>query len=349
MKKRAAIASWWGRARVAFYAVMAALSLIAALQAQTAGQALEGTVINGTTGAPVANAKVNFVMMTQGTTPLATATTDAHGNFRFDKPPSSGGPAPVLLRVDYQGTTYSQPVLPQQAASKVQIQVFDAEHDPKTVVVKEHAIFLHPSANNLLVLEQILLENRSNPPKAYVNDNGTFPFSVAGQPREEVQVTVQGPGGMPIGQKPTPKKAKGSFSIAYPIRPGETQVRLEYSLEYKPPFEFTKTLDLPAEQLHVVTPGAAVQLTGEGLTSLGADPSSGFVGYKVEPNGNRLKLEISGDVPMKADGQAAGEGGEGESASLVPIPDPVSQQRWLILAIIGGVMLAGFVYHYTRA
>jgi hypothetical protein len=231
----------------------------------------------------------------------------------------------------------------------VQIQVFDAEHDPKTVAVKEHAIFIHPSANNLLVLEQILLENRSNPPKTFVNENGTFPFSVAGEPREDVQVNVQGPGGMPIGQKPTPKKAKGSFSIAYPIRPGETQVRLEYSLEYKQPFEFSKTLDLPAEQLHVVTPGAQVQLTGEGLTSLGADPSTGFVGYKVEPKGNRLNLQISGDVPMKATGEAAGGEGEGESAALVPIPDPVSERRWLILSIVGGVMLAGFVYHYTRA
>src|ERR1035437_317830 len=142
MKKMAAIASRTWRPQVALYAAMAALSIAAALPAaQTAGQALEGRVINGTTGAPLANAKVNFVMMTQGTTPLATATTDAQGNFRFDKPPSSGGPAPVLLRVDYQGTTYSQPVLPQQAASQVEIKVFDAEHDPKTVAVKEHAIF----------------------------------------------------------------------------------------------------------------------------------------------------------------------------------------------------------------
>jgi len=330
------------------------LGAFAALHAQTPPQSLEGRVVNGTTGKPVAKAQVNLVFMAQGMTPVATQSTDSEGKFRFDKVPSSG-PSPALLRVDYQGATYSQPVMPQQASSNFEIQVFDSGSDRRSVAIKEHAIFLHPAGKNLLVLEQILVENRSQPAKTYVDPAGTFPFTLAAKPQEDVRVTVQGPGGMPISQAPVAKDTKNSFAISYPMRPGETQVRLEYTIEYSSPYSFSKTLDLPAEQVHVVTPGGQVQVKGDGLTALPADPQTGLIGYVVQPKGNRIRLEVSGEAPLNAAAQG-GEGGEaGESggseegsATLAPIPDPVSVRRWWIVAAVGLILLAGFVYHYRR-
>jgi hypothetical protein len=324
------------------------LAAFAALHAQAPPQSLEGRVVNGTTGKPVAKAEVNLVFMAQGMTPAATQVTDSEGKFRFDKAPSSGG-SPALLRVEYQGATYSRPVLPQQSSGNFEIQVFDAGHDRGSVAVREHAILLHPSGNSLMVLEEIMLDNRSQPAKTYVNPDGTLPFTLAGKPHEEVRVTVQGPGGMPIGQTPVAKSGENRFAIAYPIRPGETQVRLEYSLDYQSPFQFSKTLDLPAEQVVVVTPGSQVQVKGDGLTAIEADPQTGFTGYRVVPKGNKISLEISGEAPENARGQG-GEGGASEEgpATLVPIPDPVSERRWLIVAAVGLILVAGLVYHYRH-
>ncbi len=300
--------------------------------------------MNGTTGKPVAKAQVNYVLMAQGMKPAASQVTDNDGRFRIDNPPSSGG-GPALLRVEYEGATYSHPVLPGQSAGDVEIQVFDASKQPGIVSVKEHAIFVHPSGNTLLVLEQVILGNESSPPKTYVNEKGTYPFTLPAKAREGVQVTVEGPGGMPISQPAEPRDSANSYEINYAIRPGETQVRLEYALDYHSPYQFSKRLDVLPAQLHIVTPGKDVQVKGEGLTPAGTDPSTGFSGFALKPEGNLVKLEISGEVPA-----TQGEGNSADdSATLVPIPDPVSKQRWVIVSAAGLIMLGGLVYHLRRA
>ena len=327
----------------------ALLFAFGALRAQTPAQVIEGHVINGSTKRPVAKVQVNYVLMAQGMQPAASQVTDSEGKFHFDKLPAANSPA--LLRVEYQGATYSRPVMPQQGPPvAMDVQVFDAGHDRGMVSVREHAIFLHPSGNTLLVLEQVILENRSNPAKTYVNPDGTFPYTLPATPRQPAQVTVEGPGGMPIKQSPIEKGSKNSFAIAYPIRPGETQIRVEYSLEYHAPFQFLKLLDLPADRVHVVTPGSQVQLAGDGLIPQGGtDPTTGFNGYQVTPKGNLVRLEISGDAPAKVPvGDSQNEGVSEESASLVPIQDPVSERRWIIVSAAGLVMLAGLVYHLRR-
>ena len=317
------------------------------LYGQGSTQSIQGRVLNGTTNRPAAKVKVNYVLMQQGPTPLSTQVTDAEGRFHFDNVPAPSGGAPALLRAEYQGAVYSQPMLPQQsAAPEIEITVFEAENRPDLISVKEHAIFLHPSGGTLLVLEQIILENKSQPPKTYVNPKGTFPFTLPGQVKEGVRVSVQGPEGMPINQTPEPRDEKDRFAVTYPIRPGETQVRLEYALDYKSPFQFSKRLDVQPQQIHVVTPGKGVQLSGEVLTAMGTDPQTGFTGYLVTPKGNIINLQISGDVPPEVAGE--GEASGGESAALVPIPDPISKRRWIVLSAAGLVMAIGLVYHYRQ-
>lgn len=150
---------------------------------------------------------------------------------------------------------------------------------------------------------------------------------------------------MPINQTPTPREGENRFALAYPLRPGETRVRLEYALDYQPPLDLSKPLDQPAGQTHIVTPGEGVQVTGENLVSVGNEPSTGFAAYRVTPVGNVVRVQISGQAPAGSTGTAEAAP---ESGSLVPIPDPVSQRRWLVLSVLGLVLLAGFVYHYTH-
>lgn len=325
---------------------VAALAMIVPVFAQNVSAPLQGRVVNGTTQKPVPNVTVERILLQQGMVPAGEATTDREG--RFQIPGSEGDPnVPTLLRVEYQGATYSQPVMPGAIPPDgVEVRVFEASRDPKLVSVKEHAILLHPTGNTLVVLEQVFLENDSNPPRAYVNPKGTYWFTLPKSARSGVQVTVEGPGGMPIPQEALPRNQENGFAITYPLRPGETQFRLQYSLDYQPPQEFAKPIDVPSEQTHIVTPGKEVQVAGEGLTPLPADPATGFVGYTVASVGNVLRVQVSGQAVDRAGAETA-QSEEG-SGSLAPIPSPVSRQRWVILALAGLVVLGGFFYHYTR-
>lgn len=307
-------------------------------------ESLDGMVRNGTTNQPVSGAKVEFIQLQKGMTPVASADSDAQGHFRFDGVEAFTG-SPALLQVEYQGATYSQPLIsPQTMANGINILVYDASHDRSLIALKEHAIFLRPVAGELAVIEQISIENNSKPPRTYVNPEGTYLFSLPGEPRGGLQASIEGAAGMPIPQTPTALAGTNRFAITYPIRPGESNVRLEYTLDYKAPYQFKKPLIQPAEQTHIVTPGTGVQLSGENLTAVGREPTTGLAAYRISPGVQTVDLEVSGEAPAtQAEEQTAGSE---ESGGLVSIPDAATQRRWVILSALGLILLAGLVYLY---
>ncbi len=332
-------------ARLGAGSLLVILSLVCGpARAQAPAGTLEGRVVNGTTNQPVPNLPVTYVIMQQGLEPVATAVTGTDGRFVLEGVGTPGG-APALLRAEFQGVTYSHPVLGQQPGG-FQIQVFEAASQPEMVSVKEHLIFLHPAGDVIFVTEQVVLENATDPPKTYFNPQGTYRFALPETPRAEVRLSVTGPGGMPIQQTPEPGEQENHFAIDYPIRPGETQVRIDYSFGYQSPFDFTKLLLLPSDQTYVIAPGTDVQLSGEGVVELGADPTTGFTGYQVTPRENLIRVQVSGQAPATL----AGVGGAQDEGSglLTQISTPVNNRRWIILGFAGLVMLLGFFYHYTH-
>jgi hypothetical protein len=322
---------------------LVALAALLAGQAPAQTTALQGRVRNGTSNGPVAGAQVQYVQLQEGMTPVASTVSDAQGNFRFENLAAAG---PALLRVEYQGATYSQPVLPQQAAGGTEVVVYDATSDRAAVTIVEHVMYLHPEGGQLGVIEQLLINNESTPPRAYVNPKGTYLFSLPGTPQGGVQASIEGTAGMPIPQTPEPRGDANSFAITYPLRPGESTIRLEYSLDYSDPLELTKVLDQPARNMFLITPGQGVQLSGENLESAGNEPTTGFAAYRASPADNQLRLIISGQAQPSEPGTEGA--GIGEAGSLEPIPDAVSKHRWIVLSAFGMVMLAGFYYLYTR-
>ncbi len=312
-----------------------------ALWAQTPGAILEGRVRNGTTNQPAAGVLVEYIQLQQGMTPVGTATTDAQGQFRLEDLPQGSGSAPALLRAHYKGATYSQPLIPGQTPlGGLEILVYEASPDRRLIALKEHVIFLEPVGDVLNVYERISVENQSSPPRAYVEPKGTYLFSLPGKPREEVKASIEGTAGMPIPQTPEARAGPNQFAITYPIRPGESTIAIEYSLDYQPPFEFSKAVDQPALQTFFVIPGEGVELSGDNLESQGKEPSTGSAIYHVSRMDQPLQVTISGQAPAQT-AATAGEGG-----GLIAIPDPVSERRWIVFGALGVVMLAGFFYLY---
>ncbi len=322
-----------------------ALSLLAATvaRAQKADQNLQGRVLNATRYETVPNVSVQYIQLQQGMTPVETVETDDEGRFQFTQVPFTPT-VPGLIRVEFQGATYSQPYM--EAATNpagVEMLVFESSGNPQLVRATEHAIVLQPQGEKLAVIEQIFLENSSNPPLTYVNREGTYLFTLPSTPLDGVTASVVGAAGMPIPQTPVQREASNQFAINYPVHPGETTVRLQYSIDYQSPFPFAKPLDLAAERTHVVTPNEGVTIQAENLIPADDDPSTGFIAYEIQPADGRLLLEVSGQAPAGSSANTNSPGG-----SLTRLPDPVGERKWLIMGGLGLVMMAGLLFLYRR-
>jgi hypothetical protein len=149
---------------------------------------------------------------------------------------------------------------------------------------------------------------------------------------------------MPIPQTPIAGGQPGHLAITYPIKPGESHVRLQYTLDYQQPFLFSKPLDQVAEQTHVVTPGEGVQLTGAALESLGKEPTTGFLAYRVRSGSSKAEFQVAGEVVA-----SAAEMASDSSGTFIHIPDPATRRVWIILSGLGLVMLGGYWFLYARS
>jgi hypothetical protein len=354
-----------GRSRLAreaalLLALLTTLVGSASAQAPVSGGMLKGKVLNGTTGRPVTNVSVEYVKLSQGMEPVEIARVDASGNFQFTKVPAPGNEAgpPGLLRVDYEGATYSQPVLSGEMAAQapmmqgaigpdgsITVTVYDSGSDRDMYVVHEHAIFVRPRGSAMAVLEQVFIENASTPPRAYVNQQGTFRFTLPAKPTGELTVSLQGTAGMPIPQtaKPVPG-VENSYTIDYPIRPGESMIRIQYGLDYQDPYDFVKTFDRLPEEVHVVTPGDMVKVNAEDMIPAGKDDQSGFSAFKMGLLGNKVNFRVSGEAPPEQVSANPDEGG----GSLTPVPNPIHDKRWYVLAGLGLVLAAGMAFLYKK-
>jgi hypothetical protein len=115
-------------------------------------------------------------------------------------------------------------------------------------------------------------------------------------------------------------------------------------MDYTSPLQFEKPIDLRADQTHIVTTGPEVEIQGEGVTALDRDPSSGFMGYLVTQPGTTISVSVSGESPLQEGAQT--ELSEGDGSTLAPIPPPVAEQRFWIMAAAGLLLLGGLVYLY---
>src|SRR5579884_968757 len=132
-----------------------ALALFAAIPALAA---VDGTVVNQTTGKPQPNAILMLMQPGQaGMQQLGTAKTDAQGNFHFDKSPEG----PKLLQAIYSGVLYTQMIPPGSPTSGVQVPVYDVTKNPAVDRPAQHLMVLQPTGSELDVTETFIFDNQT--------------------------------------------------------------------------------------------------------------------------------------------------------------------------------------------
>ncbi|MBV9036686.1 MAG: carboxypeptidase regulatory-like domain-containing protein, partial [Acidobacteriaceae bacterium] len=91
--------------------------------------AIDGTVVNRTTGKPQAGVSITLVKPGQGgMKTLGTTTSDAAGRFAFTQDQPGGGPQ--LLQANYAGVNYNKLMTPNIPTSGVELDVFETTKSP---------------------------------------------------------------------------------------------------------------------------------------------------------------------------------------------------------------------------
>ena len=144
-----------------------------------AGGKISGQVVNGTTGSPVANQTLQLLMPRGGMQQVATAVTDASGHFAIAVSDLATDSF-YLLQATYQDVNYHAPVkFDDRGQARVDITVYDATRTAPPVRIQSARIILRAEGGKVHVQEMFAIRNPSDPPRSYVNADGTFLFHLA--------------------------------------------------------------------------------------------------------------------------------------------------------------------------
>ncbi len=314
--------------------------LAAAAEAGT----LSGTVINRTTGKAEANVALDLLSPTQNMMELATTTSDAQGRFSVTK--DSIGGAPILIRATFHDVSFNTFAPPGRPS--VEVEIYDISKDPKSISVPSHVIIFEPQDNKLVGAEEYSIENATKPPAAFFRTEGNFDFAIPENATLN-QVSTTTSMGMAVAQASI-DKGKGRFAIAYPFRPGQTNVRLSYEVPYP---NSSAVLKLPAvypgaKLLVVVPPGVTV--TGDGLNPAGQEQGMMVYTHDPLPAKGILSVSLSGVPTAPPAGAGArpqgGQSQEGNSRQdqgpeVIAAPSRLDDFKWYVFAGLAAIFAMG--------
>jgi len=321
-----------------------ALLCAALLMALPAFAAVEGVVLNGSTGRPQPGVEINMVKLGQGMEPVGSSRSDAAGKFRFSQSVDPG--SPILLRGEFEGVTYNQMIPPGSRTGDVRLTVFPTAPAKGTSGAPEQRILLlEPSGGRLIVNEYYIYRNNAQPAVTYVDaKQGTLRFYLPAAANGQVQVNATGPGGMPLRQSADKAGEAGLYKVSFPIKPGETRIDLTYTIPYNSPMKFDVRSAYDWLTTRVAAP-QGVTLSGEGMEALPENPQIKASVYGL-PEARSYALSISGEgrLSRAEDEQQGGEQG-GDSISIVP--SAIHGKMWLVLGFGLGILALGFYALYT--
>lgn len=313
-------------------AVKIPLPLVAALFITPLFAAIDGTVVNGTTGKPVAGVALSLIQPSaSGMQSLADTKSNASGRFSFSQ--TTQGPA--FVQATFQDSPYLKMLVPGTPTTGVEVTVFDST-TKDVAKVQQHMILLQPGPDAITVSETILYQG--DPKLTYNNGNaGTIRFYVPPEAKDDVKATIgfDLPGGssVPIQRQVDKSKTPNVYKIDYPIKPGETRVDITYTLPPSPLVYSGKILHKEGKTRLVVPNG--VEAKGDDIVAIGKEPQTQATVYDV--NAPNFKVELTGTGVLQAPPAESGE--DAGQPQIVESPPPVYKQLYwvtgLIFALLG--------------
>jgi len=326
-------------------ALLALLSLATLAIAQT----LTGTVTNGTTGKPAAGDEVILIKLGNGMEIGAKTKADSAGKFSFNLTEAG----PHLIRAVHQDVTYHKMAPP--GTTSVEVQVYDVTRKVSDLSMTADVLRFEAQDSELHGKRLFAVNNSSVPARTQMNDHNFEFYLPEGAKIESAQ--AKAPNGQPIAAEATPQSEKNRYAIAFPLRPGETQFQVEYTMPYTGSLKVDPKPLYPAQHVVVVIPktmqfSAANSSLFQPMQDPGQNDTVVQVAQGTEP-GQSLAFTISGTgVIAEAPDQVASGAAQGQPQSRdnrpggglgapIDAPDALQQYRWPILGGFAVVLAAG--------
>ncbi len=331
-------------------------SLVLSLGAYASAETLTGTVTNKTSNKPAVGDEVVLIKLANGMEEAARTKVDAKGNFKFTYDDVGG---PHLIRAIHQGVTYHRMAPP--GTTSVDVEVFDVAKKLEGISVTADVMRFQVENGQLEVIRLFAVNNESNPPKTQMNDHN-FEFYLP-EGAKIAQSMAKTANGNPLNSAPVPQSEKNRYAFIFPLRPGETQFQVQYTL----PYSGSATIDPKAvygmQHFVVMVPKTMQFEPGpnahfESMNDPQQADATVQVASLTKP-GDPLSFKISGTGVLASNsapegstnggamgGQSGGQqsGPGGGLGPPIDAPDPLQKYRWWI---IGGfvVALAGGAYY----
>jgi hypothetical protein len=309
--------------------------------------AVDGVVLNKTSGKPQAGVSVSLVKPGQGgMRTLGSTTTDASGHFAFDKDEPGGGPQ--LLQASYSGVNYNKLLTPNMQTSGIELDIFESTRSAEVARVTQRMLVLEPAANHVVANETVILDNQST---TTFNDpaQGGLQFYLPPAADGQVRVQAQGPGGMPL-PRAAERTPKGNiYKVDFPIKPGQTEFQVQYTLPTGSPMTFRGQVvnikGMVAGPLRLVAP-AGVTISGSDVQPLGTEPTTQATIYNVLRDGP-FSVEIAGTGSLR--GPEAEEGDSNDSPPATEgMPTLYQHLGWLV-GLTFAILAAGLALVYRSS
>ena len=323
------------------------LAAILSLALASAAQTLTGTVTNGTTNKPAAGDEVILINLANGMDVAGSTKIDSNGKFSF----KVTVPGPHLIRAVHQGVTYHQMAPP--GVNTADVNVYDVATKVTDLSVTADVIRFQADSGTMQGIRLFVVNNTSSPAKTQMNDHNFEFYLPPGAKVEQLQ--ARAPNGQPIPAEAVPQAEKNRYAIQFPLRPGETQFQVEFTLPYSGEIKIDPKPLYPAAHLVIVLP-KTMQFKAANPPSYQSmqDPSQGDSNVEVAQQtkpGQPLAFTLQGNgVITESPGETASgaaqqqdqqqQGRDNRSSDNrpggglgVPIdaPDALQKYRWPIL------------------
>jgi hypothetical protein len=315
--------------------------------ASAAAQTLTG-VTNSTTKKPAVGDEVILINLTSGMEIAAKTKADSSGKFSFTV---SGGAGPHLIRAVHQGVTYHQMAPP--GVDSVEVKVYDVATKVTGLSVTADVIRFQADSGTMQGVRLFVVNNASSPAVTQMNDHNFEFFLPPGAKIEQAQ--ARAPNGQPIATEAAPQAEKNRYALNFPLRPGETQFQVEFTLPYTGEIKIDPKPLYAAEHLVVVLPktmqfksdSTAYQSVqnpqqGDSIVEVAQGTKAGqALAFTLKGNGviNESPGETASAAAQQQDqqqegpGQRQGRDNRPGGGLGVPIdaPDALQKYRWPIL------------------
>lgn len=299
--------------------------------------AVDGTVVNRTTGKPAAAATVTIYKLGQdGMESLESVKSDAQGKFTLTTTPAGGGPH--LIQAAFEGVTYNRMMPPGSPTTGVEVEVFNAAKVPTGIQVKQHFYILEPLNGKLNVAENLVFENTGK--MAYVDPaGGSMKFFLPPEANGKVRVMCEGPRSMPIERAASLSKQANVYQVDFPIKPGETRFQMSYEMPLGTPPVWAVNILHKEGETRLAAP-SGVTLKGEGIRELGREPRTQAAIYETTtPN---IKVEVEGTGSLRDASGAAND----DAPSVEEIKPRIYDRLYVVLGLAAAILALGFVLIY---